>query len=68
MSLKSFHLLFIVASIILAFGLGAWALDAYMARGEAGSLVLGVCAVVLAAGLIVYGRKVRLKFKHLGAS
>jgi hypothetical protein len=68
MSLTSFHLLFIAASIILAVGLGAWAVDAYLSRGGADSLVLGGVACLLAAGLVLYGRKVRLKFKHLGAS
>jgi hypothetical protein len=68
MSLASFHLVFIAASILCAFGLGAWGIDAFVARGEAGSLVLGAVACLMGAGLVVYGRKVRLKFKRLGAS
>lgn len=68
MSLTSFHLLFIGASILLAFGLGAWGVDAYLSRGEAGSLVLGAVAFLLGTALVLYGYRVRLKFKHLGAS
>jgi hypothetical protein len=68
MSLKAFHLLFIAASLTMALGLGAWSLDAYLTRGEAGTLVLGIVGFGLAAGLIVYGRKIRMKFKHLGTS
>lgn len=68
MSLKAFHLVFIAASILLAIGLGVWAVDAYLSRGEAGSLVLGGVACLLGAGLILYGRRVRVKFKRLGAS
>ena len=68
MSLKAFHLVFITASLTMALGLGAWSMDAYLARGETAMLVLGIVGFVLAAGLIIYGRKIRLKFKHLGAS
>jgi len=68
MSLKAFHLIFIAASILLAFGLGAWGFDAYFSRGEMESLVLGGVAILLGAGLVLYGRKVRVKLKQLGAS
>ncbi|HTY58395.1 MAG TPA: hypothetical protein VMF59_06235 [Bacteroidota bacterium] len=66
MSLKAFHLLFVTASAILAFGFGAWGIDAYATRGEGGSLVLGLCALLFGAGLVVYGVIVRTKLKGLG--
>ena len=66
MSLKSFHLVFVVASVILAFALGAWGIDAYAARGEAGTLALAVCAMVFGAALAVYGFRVRIKLKGMG--
>ena len=68
MSLKAFHLVFIAASLAMALGLGAWSLDAWLDRGETATLVLGIVGFTLAAGLIIYGRKIRTKFKQLGAS
>jgi hypothetical protein len=66
MSLKSFHLLFVSASVILAFAFGAWGIDAYAARGEGGTLALALCAFLFGAGLAVYGLRVRTKLKGMG--
>jgi len=65
MSLRFFHLLFVAASFILALGFAVWCVDAYASRGEAGDLVLGILSAVLAAGLAVYGLKVRKKLKEV---
>jgi len=65
MSLKTFHLIFIVASTALAFGTAVWGIDAAMSRGEAGAIVLAAFSAFAGVALIVYGYRVRLKFKHL---
>ena len=67
MSLKAFHLLFVAASAILAFGFGAWGIDAYASRGEGGSLVLGILSLLFGSALVVYGVRVRTKLKGIGA-
>jgi hypothetical protein len=55
MSLKAFHLVFIIASIMLAFGFGAWALMNYASpHGVAWDLVWGVAGLVVGVGLVVY--------------
>ena len=66
MSLKAFHLLFVTASAILAFGFGAWGIDAYTSRGEGGSLILALLSLLFGAGLVVYGVRVRTKLKGMG--
>ena len=66
MSLKAFHLLFVTASAILAFGVGAWGIEAYSSRGEGGALLLALLSLFFGAGLIVYGVRVRTKLKGLG--
>jgi hypothetical protein len=66
MSLKAFHLLFVTASAILAFGFGAWGIDAYVSRGEGGNLLLALLGLLFGAGLVVYGIMVRTKLKGLG--
>ena len=65
MSLKTFHMLFVVASVILALGMGAWSVDAYAARGEGGMLLLAVLAFLFGAGFTVYGVRVRAKLKGM---
>jgi hypothetical protein len=65
MSLKTFHLVFITASIILAFGCGVWWTMSFF-KGESGlaSLVAGVLAVAGGVALIFYERYVLRKLKQ----
>jgi hypothetical protein len=66
MSLKTFHLLFVTASVILALGFGAWGIEAFSSRGEVGTLVLALLSLLFGAGLVVYGIRVRTKLKGMG--
>jgi hypothetical protein len=54
MSLKAFHLIFITAASLLAFGFGAWMLRAYAAEGLTGDLIYGVSSLVVGLGLLIY--------------
>lgn len=65
MSLKAFHVVFIIASILLAFGVGAWELNAYRDGGRMFDLIFGSCSVLAGAGLIVYGRYFLRKLRHI---
>jgi len=57
MSLKTFHILFIVAATALAFGFGAWEVKHYVDGQASGlELALGILSLVLGVALIVYGR------------
>jgi len=62
-SLRAFHLLFIAASTLLAFGLGGWCVHASRSAGAGNYLALGIASFVCGIGLIVYGawfqRKIR---------
>jgi hypothetical protein len=62
MSLRAFHLLFVAASTLLAFGLGGWCISASRA-GQPGYLALSIACFAVGVGLIVYGvwfqRKIR---------
>jgi hypothetical protein len=66
MSLKAFHLLFVIASVVLAFGFAAWAFEAYSSRGEGGTLLLALLSLLFGVGLVVYGVRVRTKLKGMG--
>ena len=56
MSLKSFHVLFISASVLLALGLGVWCLPAHPA-GAAGSFAVAALLVVYEAWFLRKARR-----------
>lgn len=66
MSLKAFHLIFIIASIALAVGFGIWLADNYFTDGGAMNLVGALLSFAAAVGLIFYERYFLKKTKHLG--
>ena len=57
LSLRSFHLLFILFSIIGADLFGAWAIWSYAREGNVVILSLGITAIVGGLGLIWYAVK-----------
>ena len=65
MSLKAFHIVFVVASILLAFFFGGWLLHDYFATGQAAELVVGVLSILAGVGLIFYGKSILRKLKHI---
>jgi len=65
MSLKAFHIVLVVASVLLAFGFGAWWLVGYFEGGELTDLIFGVLSVLAGVGLIFYGRYFLRKLKHI---
>ncbi len=67
MSLKAFHIVFIVASILLSFGVGVWGLVEYYGRhsGNNFDLVLGFGSLLGGVALICYGVSVLKKLRHI---
>ncbi len=66
MSLKAFHIVFIVASTALATGFGAWAIRQYVtAQASAGMLALGIASLLLAGALVAYGKYFLRKLKDI---
>jgi hypothetical protein len=65
MSLKAFHIVFIVFSILLAFGFGIWSIAQYAGAGRASDLVFGVVSLAAGVGLIFYGKYVLKKLKDI---
>ena len=65
MSLKAFHLVFITASVLLAFGFGAWSLVGFSDYRRTVDLVFGLVSVGVGIGLIAYGRYVLRKLKNI---
>ena len=55
MSLKAFHVFFVVVSVLCALGFGGWAVLDYQRTGSGGILALGVLGFAAAAALVWYG-------------
>lgn len=55
MSLKAFHIFFIVISVLCALGFGAWSVADYQRTGSPGTLALGIAGFVAAVALVWYG-------------
>lgn len=65
MSLKAFHIVFIAASILLAFGFAAWSFLHYTDTRRTAELIYGVVSTAVGVGLIWYGKYVLRKLKHI---
>ena len=65
MSLKVFHIVFIVFSTLLALGIGAWCIWVDLVEGAPIYLAGAICSFVVAVALIVYGIWFYWKMKRL---
>jgi hypothetical protein len=65
MSLKAFHIVFIVAAILLSLGFGIWELKAWAQVRATSDLVFGIASVLVGLGLIVYAKYVLKKLKNV---
>lgn len=65
MSLKAFHIVFVIASIAVAFGFGLWAFGDYRETGSTTNLGLGIVSMLAGAALIPYGIWVLRKLKNV---
>ena len=65
MSLKAFHVFFVIVSTLCALGFGAWAVGDYLRTGRSGALALGVLGFAAAAALVWYGLWFLRKLKNV---
>jgi hypothetical protein len=65
MSLKAFHIVFIVFSTLLALALGAWCIWVDLVEGAPIYLSGAIASFIVAAALIVYGVWFYRKMKRL---
>ncbi len=63
MSLKAFHIFFIVVSTLCCLGFGFWAVQDYLVTGSGVNLALGVVSLVGSGTLAWYGRWFLRKLK-----
>ncbi len=65
MSLKAFHILFIIVSTLFCFGTGVFCLKSHSAEPDTMMLGLGVALNVGGVVLLVYGRYFLKKLKRI---
>jgi hypothetical protein len=65
MSLRIFHVIFIIASIVLSLFVAVWAIREYQATHSSGALALGIVFVIAGVAMVVYGRRWFRKLKEL---
>ena len=65
LGLKSFHVFFICASIVLCLAVGAWGFQEYTQQGSTMGLVLAILFFLSGAALVVYAIRYFGKLKRL---
>ena len=65
MSLKAFHIVFIAASILLAFGFAAWCFNEYIDQHRRFELISGIVSTGAGVALIFYFKYVLKKLKNI---
>lgn len=65
MSLKVFHIVFVIVCIALAVFVGAWGIRDYMLERSVMALSVGVAFLLSGAILVMYGRSAFEKLKNL---
>lgn len=65
MSLKAFHIVFIIASILLAFGFAAWSFISYFHAGPALHLWFGIGSLISGVVLVCYSKYFLRKLKDI---
>jgi steroid 5-alpha reductase family enzyme len=65
LSLRSFHLFFVTASVVLSAGVAVWGVRSWRATGSGSDLAFGGIFLVVGFVLAVYGIRVRRKLRDL---
>jgi hypothetical protein len=65
MGIKAFHLVFVVMSFLLCLFVGGWGIQGWRAGGGVGQLLFGCGGLLVAVGLVGYGRYVLRKLRGM---
>jgi uncharacterized membrane protein YhdT len=65
MSLRAFHIVFVIVTVALSAYIALWGITAYTRSHNTGALGLGILFLFTAVALIVYGKKAYAKLKEL---
>jgi hypothetical protein len=65
MSLRIFHVIFIIASVVLSLFVAVWAVREYQTTGSVSALALGAVFLLAGGAMVEYGRRWFKKLKEL---
>ena len=65
MSLKAFHIVFVILTTVLSLFVALWGIREFAQQKSMSGLALGLVFLATAIALMVYGRKVWAKFKEI---
>ena len=65
MSLKAFHIVFVIVTTVLSLFVALWGIREFAQQKSMPGLALGLVFLATAIALMVYGRKVWAKFKEI---
>lgn len=67
MSLKTFHIIFVALTTVVSLFISAWSFVQYFSEGgETSDLAMGIGGALAVCVLLVYGRYVLKKLRHIG--
>lgn len=65
MSLRAFHIIFIIATIVLSLYVALWGIREFTAERSLGALGMAILFLATAVALMIYGKKAVAKFREL---
>lgn len=65
MSLRAFHIVFVVVTVILSLYVALWGVREYSQEQSLGALALAIIFLVTAVCLMIYGKKAYGKLREL---
>lgn len=65
MSLRAFHIVFIIVTIVLSLYVALWGIREFTEERSASALTLAVLFLAMAVGLMIYGKKAFAKLRDL---
>ena len=65
MSLRAFHIVFVIVTILLSLGVALWGIREFTQERSTSALALGVLFLALSVGMMIYGKKVFVKLRDL---
>lgn len=65
MSLRAFHIIFVIVTVVLSVFVTLWGIREYANERDTAALALAILFLVTAVGLMIYGKKVFVKLKGL---
>ena len=65
MSLRAFHIVFVIVTIVLSLFVALWGIREYSQEQSVSALALGLLFLVTAVALMIYGKKAFTKLKEL---